>query len=71
MDTNYGLMTEIGEEFGAAAFAAGIHAAPALDREFLAFIGSLGLPIGGSLPALKGWSRAWHRANLAAPLSPL
>lgn len=53
------------EMMGRDAHAAGIKAAPCLDAKLMKLIGLLALPIGGSVPVLKAWSRGWHLANAA------
>ena len=58
-------------DYGRDAFHNGINA-PCLDRAFMERYCLPGVPVGGNggafLQAMKEWSRAWHAANLAAPV---
>ena len=52
------------KEYGAAAFAAGIGAAPAMDKDFQD--SHLSAPYSDYIAALKEWQAGWHGANLAS-----
>jgi len=55
------------ETYGMIAFASGIKAAPALDKNIMEMVkNNPNKEIGASLPMLKAWSNGWHKANLAA-----
>ena len=55
------------ETFGMIAFAAGMQAAPCLDKNIMEMVeNNPDKKMGASLPLLKAWNRGWHKANLAA-----
>lgn len=58
----------LGRRLGAKAFAAGIVSAPALDAEVAKVIKMIPNNTKAILALLTGWSKAWHEANIAAPV---
>ncbi|MFA6903349.1 MAG: hypothetical protein WC236_09725 [Gallionellaceae bacterium] len=58
--------TTAAETFGMIAFASGIKAVPALDKNIMEMVANNpNKTVGASLPLLKAWIRGWNKANLA------